>query len=126
MDDTDELDRQAAAIASDHLLRGKSLRSLAAVYPASASTLHRRLTAVRREGRFELLDKRSLAARIVSRDERLEEELAHKTRLWRARVVRIDGVDPASTQDYLGGANQNAALTAYIASDELHRALGAA
>jgi DNA-binding transcriptional regulator LsrR (DeoR family) len=37
--------------------------------------------------------------------------------------VRIDGVDPAATQDYLAG-HSNAALTAYRASDELHRALG--
>src|SRR5262245_61937646 len=124
MNDADDLDGQAVSIATDHLLRGRPLRELASVYSASASTLHRRLTSWRAEGRFELVDKRSLAAQVVSREERLEEELARHTRIWRARVVRVDGVDPAATDDYLLPSANASALNAFRASDELHRALG--
>ena len=126
MNDADDLEHQALSIAADHLLRGKSLRELAPIYSASASTLHRRLAAWRKEGRFELVDRRSFAARIESRDERLEEELARRTQLWRARVVRINGVDSAASDDYLLGPTTPAAMTAFRAADELHRALGSA
>lgn len=124
MMDSDDLDAQALAIATDHLLRDKPLRELAGIYSASPSTLHRRLAAWKREGRFELLDRHLFTARVESLDTALQEELARKTGVWRARVVRIEGVEHAATEDYLLDPETPLAITAFRASDELHRALG--
>lgn len=122
----DNLEEQALAIATDHFLRGKSLRELATAYAASPSTLHRRLQTWRTEGRFELTDRRAVSARISSIDSPLQEELARRTGVWRARVVHIDGVSLASNNDYLLDPSTPAAMNAFRSSDELHRALGAA
>ena len=122
----DELEAQALDIARDHLLYDKSLRELAVIYAASPSTLHRRLAAWKKEGRFELLDRRMFSARIGSQDGVLQEELARKTNLWRARVVRIEGVEHAATPEYLDDPLTPSAITAFRAGDELHRALGTA
>jgi DNA-binding transcriptional regulator LsrR (DeoR family) len=124
MSDQDQLEPLALAIATDHLLRGKSLRELASIYAASPSTLHRRLASWKKEGRFELLDRRMFSAHVGQQDGPLQEELARKTDVWRARVVSIEGVELASTEDYLRDPSTSAAISAFRASDELHRALG--
>ncbi len=126
MNEHDNLDDKAVEIATEHLLKGRPLREMARDYASSASTLHRRLTAWREQGRFQIVDQRAMAARVVRRDERLEEELARRTLLWRARVVEVEGVSLSSSNDHLLEPGSAAAISAFRASDELHRVLGIA
>ena len=68
------------------------------MYYTSPSTIHRRLTKWLAEGRFELQDKTvaNNDMRVVARDDGLGEELVRRTGIWRARVVRIAGVELVS------------------------------
>ena len=121
-----DLDKLALEIAQKHLLQNISYRELGKTYYASPSTIHRRLRQWLTGNRFELHDK--LAAKtnafINGRDDDLGEMLVRKTGIWRARVVRISGVEPACTQSYLEKRESESAQAAYRASDELHRCLG--
>ena len=97
-----DLDKAAIEIARKHLLQGISYREIGRIYHASPSTIHRRLTKWLSENRFELRDKagdRSKAI-VIAVDDDLGEALARKTGIWRARVVRISGVEQAFTYEY--------------------------
>ena len=50
--------------------------------------------------------------------------MVRKTGIWRARVVRISGVEEAYTEHYLEKPESESAQAAYRASDELYRCLG--
>ncbi len=125
MDEID-LDNLALEIARKHLLKNVSFKELGQAYYASPSTIHRRLKKWLEEDRFEVQDRlaKPRAAAIVARDDDLGEALARRTGLWRARVVRISGVEPAYTAHYLEKPDSPEAREAYKASDELHRCLG--
>jgi len=134
--DTINLDNVALEIARKRLLQGVSYKELAAQYYTSASTIHRRLTAWLKEDRFDLADR--LAARktafIVGKDDTLAAQLVRKSGIWRARVVRISGVEAAYSEQYLDDASNDAsnydaseaAKAALSAADDLHRCLGEA
>jgi DNA-binding transcriptional regulator LsrR (DeoR family) len=126
--ETIDLDNKALEIARAHLLKNISFRELGKTYYAAPATIHRRLMKWLKEDRFELRDK--LAARpaavIVSRDDELAETLVRQTGIWRARVARISGVEPAYTSQYQEKPDSSAAQAAYRASDELHHCLGEA
>jgi len=121
-----DLDNLALEIAQKHLLKNISYKDLGKTYYASPSTIHRRLRQWLAENRFELHDK--LAAKtnavINGRDDDLGEMLVRKTGIWRARVVRISGVEPAYTRNYLEKRDSESAQASFLASDELHRCLG--
>jgi len=121
-----DLDKLASEIARKHLLENVSFRELGKMYYTSPSTIHRRLTKWLAEGRFALQDKTATNndVRVISRDDGLGEELVRKTGIWRARVVRISGVEEAYTEHYLEKPDSQNAQAAYRASDELHRCLG--
>ncbi len=123
-----DLDKLASEIARKHLLENVSFRELGKMYYAAPSTIHRRLKKWLAEGRFELQDKTAANndVRMISRDDGLGEELVRRTGIWRARVVRISGVDEAYTEHYLEKPDSQNAQAAYRASDELHRCLGEA
>ena len=101
--DVIDLDNMALEIAQKHLLKNTSYKELGKIYYASPSTIHRRLVKWLNENRFELHDKLATktTAVIAGRDDELGESLARKTGIWRARVVRISGVEPAYTDYYL-------------------------
>ncbi len=126
--ETIDLDSKALEIARAHLLKNVSFRELGKTYYVAPATIHRRLNKWLKEDRFELRDR--FAARpsavIVSRDDELAEALVRQTRIWRARVVRVSGVEPAYTSQYLEKPENPDAQAAYRASDELHRCLGEA
>ena len=124
--DVIDLDNLASEIARKHLLENVSFRELGKMYYTSPSTIHRRLTKWLADGRFELQDKLGTkkAAFAISRDDSLGEALVRKTGIWRARVVRISGVEEAYTEHYLEKPDSQSAQAAYRASDELHRCLG--
>ncbi len=71
------------------------------MYYAAPSTIHRRLKKWLAEGRFELQDKTPANndVRVISRDDSLGEELVRRTGIWRARVVRIAGVEAACAEN---------------------------
>ena len=124
--DVIDLDKLASEIARKHLLENVSFRELGKMYYAAPSTIHRRLKKWLAEGRFELQDKHTAkkASFTVSRDDSLGEDLVRKTGIWRARVVRISGVEEAYTEHYLEKPESESAQAAYRASDELYRCLG--
>ncbi len=121
-----DLDNLAAEIARKHLLENVSFRELGKIYYAAPSTIHRRLKKWLADGRFDLQDKQTAkkASFTISRDDSLGEDLVRKTGIWRARVVRITGVDEAYTEHYLEKPETESAQAAYRAGDELHRCLG--
>jgi DNA-binding transcriptional regulator LsrR (DeoR family) len=124
--DVIDLDKLASEIARKHLLENISFKELGQMYYTSPSTIHRRLTKWLADGRFELQDKLGTkkAAFAISRDDSLGEALVRKTGIWRARVVRISGVEEAYSEHYLEKPDSQNAQAAYRASDELHRCLG--
>jgi DNA-binding transcriptional regulator LsrR (DeoR family) len=126
--DVIDLDNLALEIAQKHLLKNISFKELGRMYYTSPSTIHRRLARWLEEGRFELNDKlgKKKTAYILTRDDELGEALSRKTGIWRARVVRISGVEQAFTAQYLAKPFSQDAQAAYRASDELHRCLGEA
>jgi len=121
-----DLDKEALEIARGHLLQNVSYRELAKKYYASPATIHRRLTKWLMENRFDLSDKLEgkTAAFIRAREDGLGEILTRKTGIWRARVVRISGVEPAYTLQAPGKVDSESIRAIYKASDELHRCLG--
>ncbi|MGA7728965.1 MAG: hypothetical protein WBQ62_05660 [Dehalococcoidales bacterium] len=121
-----DLDKLASEIARKHLLENVSFRELGKMYYTSPSTIHRRLTKWLAEGRFELQDKTvaNNDMRVVARDDGLGEELVRRTGIWRARVVRIAGVEAACSGN--NGEQPESAAAAYRAADGLHRCLGEA
>lgn len=120
-----DLNDQALEIARKHLLEGINLRDLAKLYHASPSTLHRRLKGWLGESRFELRDRSGNGgASILGLDDDLAEALVRKTGIWRARVVRIAGVEPALGELPSADSISPETHEAYQASDELHRGLG--
>jgi DNA-binding transcriptional regulator LsrR (DeoR family) len=123
-----DLDSQALEIAKKHILQNVSFKDLGRIYYTSPSTVHRRLMKWLREERFELRDKLAgkKTAYISGREDGLAESLARSTGIWRARVVSVNGVEPAFTQQYLEKPESQDAQAAYRASDELHRCLGEA
>jgi DNA-binding transcriptional regulator LsrR (DeoR family) len=126
--DVIDLDNLALEIAQKHLLKNISFKELGKIYYTSASTIHRRLVKWLEEDRFELHDKLGdkKTAYVLSRDDELGEALAKKTGIWRAKVVRISGVELAFTGQYMAQPSTQDAQNAYRASDELHRCLGEA
>ncbi|PKB64182.1 MAG: hypothetical protein BZY80_03535 [SAR202 cluster bacterium Io17-Chloro-G2] len=122
----DPLDRFALEIARRNKLEGESLQKLAGIFPAGATTLHRKLKGWLEEGRFELTDKWSgqTTALQAAIDEPLGERLARETGIRRARVAHLTGVDAAAGEDYRQPAGDERAQAAYQAGDHLHRALG--
>jgi|GEM_PF-634779 len=121
-----DLDKSALEIARKHLLQNISYRELGKKYYASPATIHRRLTKWLSEGRFDLHDKLEgkTAAFISAREDELGELLTRKTGIWRARVARISGVEPAYTLQIPEKPDPECLKTVYKASDELHRCLG--
>lgn len=119
----DPLESRALEIATDYLLGEMSFRELSAKYSWAPSTIHRYVKKWLREGRFDLIDTQGTSARVVSLDERLREELCSQTMLWRARIAQIAGADAAYSEKYLSKAASEAAILAYKAGDELHKAL---
>jgi DNA-binding transcriptional regulator LsrR (DeoR family) len=126
--DTINLDNLALEIARKHLLKSMSFRELGELYYAAPSTIHRRLIKWLKEDRFDLRDKQAdtQTAFIIARDDDLAETLVRKTGIWRARVVRISGVESAYTRQYQENPESLEAQAAYRSSDELHRCLGEA
>ena len=124
----DPLDRFALEIARRNKLEGESLQKLASIFPAGATTLHRKLKGWLEEGRFDLIDKwtgqptTSQAATAI--DEPLGERLALGTAIRRARVARLTGVEAAAGDDYRVHSASDRGQAAYQAGDYLHRALG--
>ncbi|MFC1946737.1 sugar-binding domain-containing protein [Chloroflexota bacterium] len=116
-----DLDQVALEIARKHLLEKVSFKELGRIYYASPSTIQRRLMKWLEDNRFDITDKLKPARPVVvKRDDRLAEELARKTGIWRARVVRISGLDEAGS----GETTADDFTFADKASDELHRCLG--
>jgi DNA-binding transcriptional regulator LsrR (DeoR family) len=124
--DTIDLDNLALEIARQHLLKNVSFKELGKMYYAAPSTVHRRLIKWLAEGRFEIHDKLAdkRTAFITGKDDDLAEALVRKTGIWRARVVRVSGVEQAYTPQYLENPGSHAAQAAFRASDELHICLG--
>ncbi len=123
--DVIHLDKQALDIARKHLLENVSFRELSRRYYVSPSTIHRRLAKWLNENRFDLLDRAESGTAIAGAvDEGLGEALARKTGIWRARAVRVEGVDAAFTDQYREKPQSAAAQSAYKASDNLHKCLG--
>ncbi|PKB82383.1 MAG: hypothetical protein BZY88_04745 [SAR202 cluster bacterium Io17-Chloro-G9] len=122
----DPLDQFALEIARRNKLEGESLQKLSGIFPAGATTLHRKLKGWLEEGRFELTDKWSgqTTALQATIDEPLGERLARETAIRRARVARLTGVEAATGEDYRMQAANERAQAAYQAGDHLHRALG--
>ena len=122
----DPLDQFALEIARRNKLDGESLQKLSKIFPAGATTLHRKLKGWLEEGRFELTDKWSgrTTALQAAIDEPLGERLARETAIRRARVAHLTGVEAAAGEDYrMQGASEKG-QAAYQAGDYLHRALG--
>ena len=117
-----DLDSMASEIAHKHLLENVSFRELGKMYYAAPSTIQRRLKKWLAEGRFELQDKTAANndVHVISRDDGLGEELVRRTGIWRARVVRIAGVEAAYSENTAYGS----IAAAYMAADGLHRCLG--
>ena len=122
----DPLDQFALEIARRNKLEGESLQKLSAIFPAGATTLHRKLKGWLEEGRFELTDKWSgqTTAMQAAIDEPLGERLARETSIRRARVTHLTGVEAATGEDYRMQATSEKGQAAYQAGDYLHRALG--
>ena len=122
----DPLDQFALEIARRNKLEGESLQKLSRIFPAGATTLHRKLKGWLEEGRFELADKWSGQTTTFQAaiDEPLGEHLARETGIRRARVAQLTGVDAAAGEDYRMQATSERGLAAYQAGDYLHRALG--
>lgn len=119
---TIDLEKVALEIARKHLLEKVSFKELGELYFASPSTVQRHLMKWLEENRFELKDKLGSKDKlIVSRDDRLAEELVRKTGIWRARVVRISGPDNSLVEV---SADREGVQAVNRASDELHRCLG--
>ena len=116
-----DLDKVALEIARKHLLEKISFKELGRMYYVSPSTIQRRLMRWLEDNRFDITDKLKPARPVVvKRDDRLAEELVRKTGIWRARVVRISGLDEPES-----GETPNGEISyAQKASDELHRCLG--
>ena len=125
-DSQDDLDALGFEIARAKLLEGRSFEELAADYPYSKAVIHRRFQKWQEVKRFELVDTwdTTTAARVDRLEDELAEELARRTQIWRARVARIVGAEPAYTNEYRGNPGTRAVQTAYSASDALHAALG--
>ena len=116
-----DLDQVALEIARKHLLEKVSFKELGKMYYASPSTIQRRLMKWLEDNRFDIIDKLKPARPVVlKRDDRLAEELARKTGIWRARVVWISGLDKSESEE----TSADDFTSAYKASDELHRCLG--
>ena len=122
----DPLDRFALEIARRNKLEGESLQKLSGVFPAGATTLHRKLKGWLEEGRFELTDTWSgqTTALQAAIDEPLGERLARETAIRRARVARLTGFEAAAGEDYWMQGASDRGQAAYQAGDYLHRALG--
>ena len=122
----DPLDQFALEIARRNKLEGESLQALSSIFPAGATTLHRKLKGWLEEGRFELTDKWSgqTTALQAAIDEPLGERLARETAIRRARVARVTGVEAATGEDYRMQATSEKGQSAYQAGDYLHMALG--
>jgi DNA-binding transcriptional regulator LsrR (DeoR family) len=122
------LDNLALEIARKHLLKNVSFKDLGQSYYAAPSTIHRRLKKWLDEDRFDIQDKLAnrKTAFVTARDDDLGEALARQTGVWRARVVRISGVEQAYTPQYQERPETVNAQAAYKASDDLHRCLGEA
>ena len=122
----DPLDQFALEIARRNKLEGESLQKLSGIFPAGATTLHRKLKGWLEEGRFELTDKWSgqTTAMQAAIDEPLGERLARETSIRRARVTHFTGVEAATGEDYRMQATSEKGQAAYQAGDYLHRALG--
>ena len=121
-----DFDQEALEIAKKYLLERWTLKELAAEYYRSPATLHRRLTGWLDQNRFDLvdnLDDRS-AARVVDVDDQLGEQLAARTKIWRAQVASISGAEEAETEGYLQPDGTPEAQRAFEAHDRLHEALG--
>jgi len=120
------LDKLALEIARKRLLNNVSYKELGQQYFTSPSTIHRRLSAWLKENRFDLQDKQAArqTAYVEGKDDSLAAELVRKTGIWRARVARIAGVEPAYTEQYLAEPESILAQAAFKASDDLHRCLG--
>jgi DNA-binding transcriptional regulator LsrR (DeoR family) len=119
-----DLDRLAAEIAEDKLLRGKSYEELSRKYAVAASTLNAYLNGWLKEGRFQLIDSAAArTARVGRHDDRLAERLCRETNVWSARVVEVSGAELAYSDGHL---DPNTQATAYSAADALHWALGEA
>jgi DNA-binding transcriptional regulator LsrR (DeoR family) len=123
-----DLDSMASEIARKHLLENVSFRELGKMYYAAPSTIHRRLKKWLADGRFELQDKAAANndVHVISCDDDLGEELARKTGIWRARVVRIAGVEAACSENNAEQPFGENTAAAYRAADGLHRCLGEA
>jgi DNA-binding transcriptional regulator LsrR (DeoR family) len=123
-----DLDNLASEIARKHLLENVSFRELGKMYYAAPSTIHRRLKKWLADGRFELQDKTAADndVRVISRDDALGEELVRRTGIWRARVVRIAGVEAACSENNGEQLAGESTAAAYLAADGLHRCLGEA
>lgn len=121
-----DVEKVALEIASKHLLKNTSFRELGHTYYASPSTIHRRLTKWLKEDRFELRDKFAgkISAFISAQENELGELLARKTGIWRARVVRVSGVEEAYKYQSSEKPESVDSIAAQKASDELHRCLG--
>ena len=122
----DDLNAEALDIARKYLLGRSTLKELAVEYHRSAATLHRRLTRWLDDGRFELIDTARVQStpRVLGVDNGLSEELTARTKIWRAHVGTIDGVDGAYSEDYLEPDWTAEAQKAFQAHDQLHEALG--
>ena len=122
----DQLDQFALEIARRNKLEGESLQKLSSIFPAGATTLHRKLKGWLEEGRFELTDKWSgqTTALPAAIDEPLGERLARETAIRRARVAHLTGVEAATGEDYRMQGGSEKGQAAYQAGDYLHRALG--
>ncbi len=123
----DPLDQYALEIARRNKLEGESLQKLSAIFPAGATTLHRKIKGWLEQRRFELTDTWSgqTTAMQAAIDEPLGERLARETAIRRARVAHLSGVEAATGEDYRIQATDNErARAAYQAGDHLHRALG--
>jgi DNA-binding transcriptional regulator LsrR (DeoR family) len=116
----------ALEIARKRLLENLSYKELARRYYTSPSTIHRRLTAWLKEGRFELQDRLAApqSAVITGKDDILASQLVRRFSIWRARVVQISGAEGAYTDHYQESPESPAAQAAFKAGDELHRCLG--
>jgi DNA-binding transcriptional regulator LsrR (DeoR family) len=124
--DTINLDSFALEIARKRLLQGISYKELARQYYTSPSTIHRRLAVWLRENRFDIQDRLAFKknASITGKDDRLAGELVRRATIWRARVVQIEGVEAAYTDQYQSESHDEAAQNAFQAADDLHRCLG--
>ena len=122
------LDQYALEIARRNKLDGESLQKLSKIFPAGATTLHRKLKGWLEEGRFDMVDtwndQSTTFPASISIDEPLGERLARETGIRRARVARLTGVDAAAGEDYRMPVTSEGGQAAYQAGDHLHSALG--